>query len=510
MPRTRHPNLLTPATEYQTTMGDWVLPSLSQVLDRPMLATGSHLGLTTAQRTARSQREWRGAVLALELLLQTLPKPEDGDRGGLLLSGPVPIIGHPEILQHFDNWTFTAHPLAAAFGIARRLAPAAVAAFTKPDDDAPHHTITLLPQDCLAAEQFCMVRTATFSLVLLLSQNSQGQPQFWFSFDPDINDRVWQILRLRVVMLNEQHVSALDSAIAQFPPVAPPYEAIGQFTQTLMACLPEPQEALTRPLDENFLAAAVQRVTQRPTVESGKPLGANLLDVDLLQAFAHEVRTPLTTIQTLTKSLLKRLELTPDVVKRLEMIERECSEQINRFGLIFRAVELETTQQSGLSLTAIDLDQLFERSIPHWQKQASQRGLTLEVLLPQHLPSVMTDPTMLNQTLTSLIERSARSLPSGSTIQVEATIAGHQLKLQVETRAAKDAGDSKPHSPLLKSLGQILMFQPETGSISLNLAVTKNLFQAMGGKMIVRQRAEEGEVLTIFLPIERSRSPHKA
>jgi K+-sensing histidine kinase KdpD len=122
----------------------------------------------------------------------------------------------------------------------------------------------------------------------------------------------------------------------------------------------------------------------------------------------------------------------------------------------------------------------------------------------------MTDPTMLNQTLTSLIERSARSLPSGSTIQVEATIAGHQLKLQVETRAAADAGASKPHSPLLKSLGQILMFQPETGSISLNLAVTKNLFQAMGGKMIVRQRAEEGEVLTIFLPIERSRSPHKS
>ncbi|NJM45046.1 MAG: hypothetical protein HC860_01890 [Alkalinema sp. RU_4_3] len=201
-------------------MGDWVLPSLSQVLDRPMLATGSHLGLTIAQRTARSQREWRGAVLALELLLQTLPKPEEGDRSGLILSGPAPIIGHPEILQQFDNWTFTAHPLAAAFGIARRLAPAAVAAFTKPNaDDAPHHTITLVPQDCLAAEQFCMVRTNTFSLTLLLSQNSQGQPQFWFSFDPDINDRIWQILRLRVVMLNEQHLAALDQAIR---PVSPP------------------------------------------------------------------------------------------------------------------------------------------------------------------------------------------------------------------------------------------------------------------------------------------------
>jgi hypothetical protein len=48
------------------------------------------------------------------------------------------------------------------------------------------------------------------------------------------------------------------------------------------------------------------------------------------------------------------------------------------------------------------------------------------------------------------------------------------------------------------------MFQPETGSLSLNLDVTKHLFQALGGKLIVRQRPQEGEVMTIFLPLEVS------
>jgi hypothetical protein len=46
------------------------------------------------------------------------------------------------------------------------------------------------------------------------------------------------------------------------------------------------------------------------------------------------------------------------------------------------------------------------------------------------------------------------------------------------------------------------MFQPETGTISLNLAATKHLFQAIGGKLIVRQRPKHGEVMTIFLPLE--------
>jgi signal transduction histidine kinase len=34
------------------------------------------------------------------------------------------------------------------------------------------------------------------------------------------------------------------------------------------------------------------------------------------------------------------------------------------------------------------------------------------------------------------------------------------------------------------------------------MAATKHLFQAIGGKLIVRQRPQNGEVLTIFLPLE--------
>ncbi len=492
---------------------DWVLPSLSQVLDNH--SSHSHLGLSMAKRQHRAQREWRGAVLALEALLDHYsPKDETAlevdTMRGIMLCGPAPVISQPQLLQPLNNWTFSAHPFAGALGLARKLAPAATAAATAAwhpgEPNQTGHTISLVPQDCLATEQFSVLITPAFSLVLLLGRNSEGHPQFWFSFDPDKIDRIWQILRLRVVMLNPQHVKHLDAQMAQFPPQIPPYQVVSQFSQYLLAYLPEPQEAChpTQQSDENLLAAAVRHVTAQ--AKSGNPSPtSNLLDVDLLQAFAHEVRTPLTTIRTLTKSLLKRLELSPEVVKRLEMIDRECSEQIDRFGLIFRAVELETGPKPGMSLTAINLDELFEQSIPRWQKQASQRGLTLDILLPQHLPCVMTDPTMLDQALTSLIERSARSLPSGSSIQVEVTVAGHQLKLQVETTTSHINGDPKPHKPLLKSLGQILMFQPETGNVSLNLAVTKNLFQAMGGKMTVRQREAEGEVLTIFLPIERSR-----
>ncbi|MDP8965463.1 MAG: sensor histidine kinase, partial [Cyanobacteriota bacterium] len=90
------------------------------------------------------------------------------------------------------------------------------------------------------------------------------------------------------------------------------------------------------------------------------------------------------------------------------------------------------------------------------------------------------------------------------------TPTGDQLKLQFQSQcdpektvSSTDSTDSANSTcSTLKSIGQLLMFQPETGSLSLNLNVTKHLFQVLGGKLIVRQRPQEGEVMTIFLPLE--------
>ncbi|MEM9216915.1 MAG: histidine kinase dimerization/phospho-acceptor domain-containing protein [Cyanobacteria bacterium P01_F01_bin.150] len=258
-------------------------------------------------------------------------------------------------------------------------------------------------------------------------------------------------------------------------------------------------------------------------------------DVELLKAIAHEVRTPLTTIRTLTRLLMKRKDLVDVVLKRLEQIDRECTKQIDRFSLIFKAVELETasTNQSPSHLARISLVNMFQQNVTRWKQQAQQRNLTLDVALPPTLPFVMSDPTILDQVLTGLMDRMTHTLPPGTLIQLNVVPAGHQLKLQFWAKPQLDedsckasfishpasrhsdrpekpekattTADSYKHSifaPTLQSVGQLLMFQPETGNLSLNLDVTKNLFQSLGGKFIVRHTPSKGEVLTIFLPLD--------
>jgi signal transduction histidine kinase len=220
--------------------------------------------------------------------------------------------------------------------------------------------------------------------------------------------------------------------------------------------------------------------------------------VELLHALTHEIRTPLTTIRTMTRSLLRQPDLSTRATQRLESIDRECTEQIDRMELIFSAVELASAQVQDVALTKMSLQQLLEQSVPLWQQQAQRRNLDLCVELPQKLPAVVSNPTMLNRILTGLVDNFTRNLPAGSKIQVEVTPAGDRLKLQLQSQLDRESEEPIPEH---YSIGQLLTFQPETGNLSLNMNVTKNLFQLLGGKLIVRQNLDRAQTFTIFLPL---------
>nr|WP_250125858.1 HAMP domain-containing sensor histidine kinase [Chroococcidiopsis sp. CCMEE 29] len=522
-------------------MQKWILPTLSEILawSESSLAScpSEQVGWTAATQNdrcainlpvysmthekmlkrVRAEREWRAAIAAMEqLLLQSieLEKLSVTDSSlpeqGLLLAGPVPVLSHKVLLSSLQTGIFTAEWLKLEASRPFQLPPATAtslaenAAIASELELNASSVVPLIPGDPLVAEQFCLVLTAKFSLVLVLGEDTSGVPAFMFSFEPVVVQQAWRSLRARV-MLTSAHflASQLDNLVEQYYPVAPDYRTVTQFSRLLLKHLPDVEEARGEGREARGERRETEEYSSHLTHQpSSRP------DVELLQAFAHEVRTPLTTIRTLIRLLLKRRDLATDVLKRLETIDSECMEQIDRMELLFRAAELETSKVNNSSayLTAMSLEQVLQQSIPRWQQRARRRNLTLEVVLPQQLPTVVSDPRMLDQVLTGLIESFTRSLPAGSHIEVQVIPAGHQLKLQLlsqfQSEDSSKAADSFPVPPIRKSLGQLLTFQPETGNISLNLTATKHLFQAIGGKLIVRQRPDQGEVLTIFLPLE--------
>lgn len=565
------------------------LPTLSDILAQEEVKLSSNLlplsktdksserrcSSADLKQELKAEREWYSGIQALNQLLEQicqdnpvldatdshslrhrqsdrdLSPPTDSNQQtnhqisplGFILSGPVPVLIHPSLAIHFTTQIFT-HDLSKVAdglrtGIRKPLAllpcTDGVSASSIPETLAcPLHS-----QDPLVEEQFCLVLTAGFSLVMVLGKNAEGEPAFLFSFDPDVVKACLDVLRDRMALISgssnrelanqvRNQIAELNELITEFVPIAPHYKTVTKFSRLLLnsLSLEEEKKAEFRTLKSDLKTISIttelrgNNASEKRQIIAKKSLSDSSIqaaEVELLQAIAHEVRTPLATIRTLTRLLLKRPDLPVEVVrKRLEMIDQECTTQIDRFNLIFKAVELEMQQTQAMSrnsseekprnLTAMSLGDVFKSSLPRWQKQASQRNHTLEVILPQKLPTVVSDPTMLDQVLTGVIENFTRSLPDGSHIQVGVRLAGHQLKLQLESQPQpgsdrKSSCVASPKSPL-KSLGPLLMFQPETGSLSLNMTVTKNLFQALGGKLVVKERPQQGNVMTIYLPLE--------
>jgi signal transduction histidine kinase len=454
----------------------WLLPTLSEILAKSESTSIEPLaGIDSAPDKNHSndlllrqgEQQWQSAIYALGYLLQTAPSNDD--LAGLLLCAPVPLFNAGEYATAIFSPVHPGQPLLAS--------TTAVAA-----DVAIPPEIPLLPADPLQHERFCLVLTAQFGLVMSLSSNEA--PHFQFSFDPADVNLAWQSLRARVMLTATHQLAALDAIVDRLPPVAPDYQLVMRFSQILLQQLPT-TTATAAPV-----APAATRV---------QPDSKSTADLELLQALTHEIRTPLTTIRTLTRSLLRRSGLEEQVIKRLESIDRECTEQINRMELIFQAVEL--AEGPAVDLTSMSVSHLLEQSLPIWQKQAERRQVNLAVAMPQQLPEVRSNPTILDRVLTGLVENFTRNLPAGSQVEVEVVPVGDRIKLQVRSMR-EELADLEQHCPdKTQAVGKMLTFRPETGNLSLNLQVTKDLFQMLGGKLVVKTNQQQGETMTIFLPM---------
>ncbi|ASC72291.1 hypothetical protein XM38_032470 [Halomicronema hongdechloris C2206] len=475
------------------------------------------------QQRLQAETQWWGSLAAVNQLLQTslspVPEPPAAEATpGVVISGPLPVLRDAHLLARVSPWILIPRQwLSTLPRLPAQGDPATLI--------GKSCLVPLDPEDPLGNERFCLVVMPHFSLSLVLGQG----PAFRFSFAPALNEQIWQQMRSRIAQVCPQRLPALDHQIGELDFQAPDYRLVAQFSRLLLTHLPvetpsaprtdadirlaswEPAQAAAASANGPMASPPLERRPDTPLPwppnQETPATSAPSADAELLQAMAHEIRTPLTTIRTLTRSLLKRQDIAEAVQRRLQLIDQACTQQIDRFNLIFRALELETqASQRRCPLAPMSLGQLFQDAIPLWQQQANRHNLTLAVDLPAQLPLVTSDPTLLNQVLTGLVERFVQGLPAQSHIQLVVVLAGHQLKLKFQATSIDGHSlepELEPSSPPLRSLGHLLMLQPETGGLSLNLEATKNLFQALGGKLIVRQRPQQGEVLTVFLPLER-------
>jgi signal transduction histidine kinase len=141
------------------------------------------------------------------------------------------------------------------------------------------------------------------------------------------------------------------------------------------------------------------------------------------------------------------------------------------------------------------------------QAQANQKGINLEVAMPESLPPLFIDPGRMKQVLYNLVANGIKFTPRGGSVRLSARTEGERIAIEVADTGVGIAPENL--SRLFREFEQIPQargVRPE--GTGLGLALTKRLVALHGGEVEVTSKVGQGSVFSVRLPLRtRDGSP---
>ncbi len=212
----------------------------------------------------------------------------------------------------------------------------------------------------------------------------------------------------------------------------------------------------------------------------------------------HEVRNPITTLQTLAKLLKKRLGSDHEHYWISTSIEHECLHlqgllsQFEHDLTLFSASELIDEQSLNILEFLTALCSMYE-------VMAESRDIqfSLQWDHTQHYPPLALNATTLRQVLGNLIDNSCKYTQAGGEVQVCLSRVNDTIMIDI-----KDTGHGIPSPQLEHIFDPYYRANTEKPGKGLGLAITKDLIQQLGGTIEVESEVGMGSLFRVKLPID--------
>jgi signal transduction histidine kinase len=202
----------------------------------------------------------------------------------------------------------------------------------------------------------------------------------------------------------------------------------------------------------------------------------------LLADLAHELRTPLATLEGYVEGLADGV-VAPDqdawTVLGAELVRlRRLVEDLETLS---RAEE----RQLDLRLGPVDPGVLVTRAVQAAEPAYKAKGVALEASVDRLLPPVSVDPDRLGEVLGNLLGNALRHTPGGGRVQVSAH--GSTGRDQVELVVA-DSGEGIPPELLDRVFERFFRVDPARtrnggGGSGLGLTISRAIVEAHGGRL---------------------------
>lgn len=220
-----------------------------------------------------------------------------------------------------------------------------------------------------------------------------------------------------------------------------------------------------------------------------------------ISTVSHELRTPLTSISGSLELILGGAT-GPINEKTEQMLEiaRRNSKQLRY--LINDLLDIEKLVSGNLAFDASvqKLEDAAEAAIDEIQPMAKKRGIEIELTVSEPGLYASYDIVRLTQAITNLLSNAIKFSPTGASVEVDLLRSGDEAKLQV-----RDQGPGIPVSfrdRIFQKFAQANSTSSRTKEgTGLGLAITRELMQAMGGRVDFESEEGAGACFWITLPL---------
>jgi len=214
---------------------------------------------------------------------------------------------------------------------------------------------------------------------------------------------------------------------------------------------------------------------------------------------AHDLKAPLTAIQSFLWIMLGGYS-GPLTDKQRNMLERSTHRITELLNLISDLLDIPRIEadQVLIEMKEISFREVIRRSLADLRNSVKDKGLKLEVEMPQSLPKIRGSSTRLQQVMTNLVSNAINYTHEGG---VTVRVTERDKDLQVEVI---DTGIGIPPEDLPRVFEDFFRASNvEVKGTGLGLAITRRIIEAHGGTISVESpciESNKGCRFTCFLP----------
>ena len=240
--------------------------------------------------------------------------------------------------------------------------------------------------------------------------------------------------------------------------------------------------------DFNSMAAELQR--QRKELERTHRVEAW---AEMARQVAHEIKNPLTPIQ-LTAEHLRRVHA--DRGEPLSPVLQECVATILTQVTLLRQIasEFSSFASSPTARPGIVMVPELVREIIEPYRVGLQERIRFEVDVPDSLPPVHVDRTLVARSITNIIENALHAMPSRGTLTVIVRAAGDTVRISVS-----DTGAGMDAEALARAFEPY--FSTKATGTGLGLPIAKRNIELNRGTIAVTSERDRGTTVEVALPV---------